>query len=205
MGFLLLALSSGIFWTLAYLFIIQRGQRDHTYGMPLAALFANISWEFIFAFVHPSHGIQRAVNVVWFALDVVIVGQALRYGRREFATMSAATFYGMFALGMATAFPLVWLISQQFDNWAGAYAAFGQNLMMSILFIAMWYRRTSPRGQSLSIAICKGLGTLSASAAFYRYTNISHHSVVLPFLYVAIALYDAIYIALLYRQKSAAA
>ena len=48
-----LMLGSGIFWTLTYVPIIWRGFLDQTYGMPLAALCANLSWEFIFSFVHP--------------------------------------------------------------------------------------------------------------------------------------------------------
>ena len=39
----------GIFWSLAYFLIIRQGFKDRTYGMPLAALCANISWEAIFA------------------------------------------------------------------------------------------------------------------------------------------------------------
>jgi len=45
---LVLKLGSGLFWTLTYLIIIRRGFIDKSYGMPLAALSANISWEAIF-------------------------------------------------------------------------------------------------------------------------------------------------------------
>jgi len=50
----ILLVSSGVLWTVTYLLIIRRGFLDHTYGMPLVALCANLSWEFIFSFVFPT-------------------------------------------------------------------------------------------------------------------------------------------------------
>jgi hypothetical protein len=44
-------------------------------------------------------------------------------------------------------------MTYEFDDWDGAYSAFGQNLLMSVLFITMLYARRSLRGQSVSIAI----------------------------------------------------
>jgi hypothetical protein len=49
----ILLVGSGLLWTVTYLLIIRRGFLDHTYGMPLAALCANLSWEFVFSFVFP--------------------------------------------------------------------------------------------------------------------------------------------------------
>lgn len=46
-----LMLGSGAFWTLTYVLMIRRGFVDRTYGMPLVALGANVSWEFIFSFL----------------------------------------------------------------------------------------------------------------------------------------------------------
>ena len=200
MFFTLLMLGSGLCWTVTYILIIRRGLRDRTYGMPLAALCANISWEFIFSFILPPSPIQHAVNLVWFALDAVIVAQLLRYGPREFADLSRHAFYAVFAVSLATSFGVVLLVTLQFHD-KGTYAAFGQNLMMSALFIAMLYRRRSLRGQSLGIAVCKLVGTGLASLAFALYTSISHHSVLLPFLYVAIFAYDAVYAGLVYARQ----
>ena len=203
--FISLMLGSGVLWSLTYLLIIWQGFRDQTYGMPLVALCANLSWEGIFAFVHPSQSIQRTVNQVWFALDVVILLQLLWYGRREFPDLAPATFYALCGLALATSFAAVLLISAEFNDWGGVYAAFGQNLMMSVLFITMLYRRRSLRGQSRGIALCKLLGTALASLAFYRYAAISQRSVLLPFLYLAILGYDVLYLTLLVLQQRAAA
>jgi len=201
--FVLLMLGGGLFWTITYILIIRRSILDRTYGMPLAALCANISWEFIFSFVLPSSNIQRIVNIVWFVLDAGILACFLRYGRNELANLSKWAFFTTFGLTLATSFGAVLLVTLEFHD-SGAYSAFGQNLMMSALFILMLYRRGSLRGQSIAIAISKLLGTALASLAFFLYTAISHHSVLLPFLYVSILVYDVIYIVMVYKQQRAA-
>ena len=198
--YLILMLGSGLFWTLTYILIIIRSIQDRTYGMPLIALCANISWEFIFSFILPSQGIQRYVNIVWFALDCVILVLFLRFGRKEFASLSRLLFAIMFGLTVVTSFCVVLFASIDFHD-GGVYAAFGQNLMMSVLFITMLYQRRSLRGQSVGIAIAKCVGTLLASAAFYFYAPISQHSTLLPFLYIAILFYDLIYVGMVVILK----
>lgn len=189
-----LMIGSGVLWTLTYLQIIRRGFLDRTYGMPLAALCANLSWEFVFSFVFPQGPPQWPVNVVWLSFDLVIFYQLLRYGPREFPDLPKRIFYGMVALALATAFLTVLLVTLEFDDFDGAYSAFGQNLMMSILFLAMLYHRGSLRGQSLSIALSKAAGTALASAAFLFYwPGYEQRPVLLPFLYAAILLFDLVY------------
>jgi hypothetical protein len=188
--------ASGVLWTLAYLQIIRQGFLDSTYGMPLAALCANISWEFIFSFVYPHDLPQRAVDIVWFSFDLVILCQLLLYGPREFSGLSRRSFYGVFALALASAFGAVLAVTLEFDDFDGAYSAFGQNLMMSILFVTMLYARRSLRGQSVWIAVLKMCGTALASFAFYFYNPDYDGSILLPFLYVSILLFDGIYVGL---------
>ena len=190
----------GLFWSITYILIIRRGFKDRTYGMPLAALCANISWEAIFSFVYPVSTPQLYINYIWFLLDVLIVMQFLYYGKNEFPALSFRKFYAMFLLSLTTAFGLVLFITRDFKDWQGAYAAFGQNLMMSVLFIVMLYSRNNLRGQSIYIALFKMFGTGIASVAFYLYQPISLGSVLLPFLYVSIFVYDIIYVILIYQK-----
>jgi hypothetical protein len=201
--FTLLMLGSGIFWTATYLLIIRRSFLDHTYGMPLVALCANISWECIFSFIYPPAIIQHVVDLVWFSLDVVIFLQLLRFGPREFTDLSKRVFYALCGLALVTSFGVVLLMTISFHD-SGVYSAFGQNLMMSVLFLTMLYRRRSLRGQSMSIAVCKLLGTACASLAIFLFSSLSHQLIVLPFLYVAIFVYDSIYVGMVYRQQRVA-
>jgi hypothetical protein len=184
---------SGVLWTLAYLLIIRRGFLDRTYGMPLVALCANLSWEFIFSFVYPHDLPQRAVNVVWFSFDLVILLQLLLYGPREFADLPRRAFYAVLALALAASFGAVLAITLEFDDFDGAYSAFGQNLMMSVLFIAMLRSRGSLRGQSVGIALLKLGGTALASFAFYFHNPDYAGSVLLPFIYITTLIFDGVY------------
>ncbi len=193
MTFDAIMVGSGVLWTLAYLLMIRRGFLEGTYGMPLVALCANLSWELIFSFVYPHDLPQRAVNIVWLSFDLVIGLQLLMYGPREFAGLSRRAFYAVFALALATSLGAVLSVTLEFDDFDGAYSAFGQNLMMSVLFLAMLYARKSLRGQSLSIALLKMGGTALASFAFYFYNPEYDGSILLPFLYVAILVFDGIY------------
>jgi hypothetical protein len=184
---------SGVLWTLAYLLIIRRGFLDRTYGMPLVALCANLSWEFIFSFVYPHDLPQRAVNVVWLSFDLVILLQLLLYGPREFADLPRRAFYAVLALVLATSFGAVLAVTYELGDFDGVYSAFGQNLMMSVLFIAMLRSRGSLRGQSVGIALSKMGGTALASFAFYFYNPDYAGLVLLPLLYVTILVFDGIY------------
>ncbi len=190
----------GIFWSLTYFLIIRRGLIDKTYGMPLAALCANISWEAIFSFIHPHSPPQLYINYMWFLLDAFILMQFLKYGKSEFPALSNKKFSAMFLMTLVTAFCLVLFITYEFKDRDGAYAAFGQNLMMSILFIVMLFRRNDLRGQSIFIALFKMFGTAFASLAFYLYKPVTQGSYLFYFLFISILVYDLIYTVMIYQK-----
>ncbi|MBI4522454.1 MAG: hypothetical protein HY695_01435 [Deltaproteobacteria bacterium] len=190
-----LQIGSGVCWTLVYIFIIKLGFQEKTYGMPIAALCANISWEFIFSFIYPHEPPQNIISVVWFIFDLAIVYQALRFGKSEFdREVAAGFFYPTFLLTLTLAFSAVLAITWEFRDWDGKYAAFGQNLMMSILFIAMLLKRKNVRGQSIYIAFFKMVGTLLPSILFFLSFPAS---VLLNFLYISIFVFDLIYLVML--------
>ena len=193
-------IGSGVCWTLTYLLIIRRGILDITYGMPAAALFANLAWETIYSFVLPHSAPQLIVDRVWFAFDVLILLQYLRFGATMRRIQKAWVFYLEFLLGFALACLLIVFLSDALKDKYGAYAAFGQNLMMSVLFIVMLRGRKSIQGQSIYIALFKMLGTLLASIAFYTQTKTYSHSPLMQLLFVAILVYDVWYIMALYRR-----
>jgi hypothetical protein len=196
---LVLAVVSGIFWSITYLLIIRRGFQDKACGMPLAALCLNISWEFLFSFVFVPHSIQRAINIAWFILDLVIVVQYLRYERaRRPADWSSPFFFAVFVSILATSFLTVLLVTREFSNPGGYYTAFGQNLLMSILFIRMLLDRKDLAGQSLYIGAAKMIGTFCASLTVFL---VIPNSALTVFFAWAILFFDLAYIAL-YIQKS---
>jgi hypothetical protein len=199
---------AGLLWTLAYLLIILRSRRDRVYGMPIVALSANLSWEFWYTFVElPPHpdptklAAQFVVNFVWFAFDVAILWQTLRYGPAQFAWLGRAGFYVMFVLALGITGAAVILLNKEFHDIFGVRASFVQNLMMSGLFLGMLNARRSLAGQSLGIALSKMGGTFLAALGVLLYppAPVYRHSVLLPFLYVSILVLDLLYSGMVWR------
>src|ERR671919_1742394 len=191
----------GIFWILTYFFIISKGFKDKTYGMPLTALCANISWEFIYSFVLPSSPPQIFINYLWFGLDCVIVFQFFKYYRNEFPNLSSSKVYIVFGLMIFSAFSIILTGAISLDDHRGVYAAFGQNLLMSVLFVVMFFKRGEwLRGQSIFIAVFKMLGTGLTSIHFYIFEPVYQSSIVLPFLFISIFLFDLLYTVLIVKQ-----
>lgn len=190
----------GIFWLLAYILIISRGYKDKTYGMPLFALCANISWEFVYSFILPHSPPQLYINYLWFGLDTIIVYQFLKYQKNEFPHISPSKIYIAFGLLVITAFGVISFGGLFLGDNIGVFSAFGQNLLMSILFVMMFFNRgKSLRGQSIFIAIFKMIGTGLTSIHFYLYEPVTQDYVVLPILYIEIFVFDIFYIMLLYN------
>lgn len=167
---MLLVAVSGLAWTIVYLDAIRVGLRDHTYAMPIAALALNFAWETTYAVHELSSGpsVQGVINLVWALTDVLIIYTFFRFGRAEFPPLvTRAMFAGWGILLFVTAFAVQWLFLAHFgaDDAAG-YSAFLQNLLMSGLFIAMFVARRGLRGQTLTIATAKWLGTLAPTILF---------------------------------------
>jgi len=113
-------------------------------------------------------GLQSSINVVWALADVVIVYTFFRYGRSELPSFVTRSMFICWGVGIfATAFIVQWAFVVEFDFYLAArYAAFLQNLLMSGLFIAMFVGRRGPRGQSMTIAIAKWIGTAAPTIVF---------------------------------------
>ncbi|HWI48063.1 MAG TPA: hypothetical protein VNU45_07575 [Rummeliibacillus sp.] len=197
----ILQLGTGLFWIVAYILIIIRGFQDKNYGMPMVAICANISWEFIFTFIFPPSGPQIMITFIWFLLDIFILMQFLIYGRKGIKNgISVNYFYSTFFITLAVSFLIIMAMTYEFNDVEGKYAAFSQNLMMSGLFISLLLSRGNTSGQSINIAIFKMLGSLFAGIAFFLYFRTD----LITILSIATFIYDLIYIFLLrkfYRRN----
>lgn len=197
----LLALISGISWTLVYLELIRRGFKDKRCGMPLFALAFNLSWEFLFGFVfHTSEqlSLQTIINIIWCGFDVVIVYLYFRYGRGDFARSAPARWFLPWSLlAFVVGFATIYFSVVEFGVGYGAiYTAFAQNLMMSVLFIRMLVSREGVEGQAPSIALLKWIGTAAPTIQLYALTG----SGLVLVLGAGCFVYDAIYTVMLYRK-----
>lgn len=196
----------GLFWTATYIEIAYRGNRDRTYGMPLVALWFNITWEFYWSFIQRPPGqdsfmstAQIIVDTVWLIFDVFIVYTVVRYGPREFPSLRKGLFY----LGIAATAPLTAVIevmlTRGFDHLLVVPLVFGSNLMMSGLFISMLLARRSRRGQSVTIAVNKMLGSALAAVGVWLYapSSLFTATALLPVLYIATFVLDLAYVVMI--------
>jgi hypothetical protein len=194
-----LQLLSGILWAAAYMLMIFKGFRDRVCPVPFAAMCSNLAWELLFTFVWPHEPAQLVINWVWLGLDAVIARQYLLYSE-EFGRDRKAKWTALL-LSLGLALLLNGAVTLEFHDLEGKYAAFGMNLMMSILFIRMLQTRGTA-GQSLTIAYCKMGGTLFASLVFFF---LYPGSVLLDVLYAAILIADGLYILMLNDRTAKAA
>ncbi len=223
-----LTIISGVFWTIAYIWIIYRGFKDKTCGMPLMVLGLNIAWEFIFAFlgapIVPEGSmldltwqttVQRYMDGMWFLFDCVILYLKFKYGREEFkASMPTAPdwmYYPYLIVIILISAGCVMFSVNEWNDHNGVYAAYIQNIFISATFISMLYKKGSSKGQSMGIAICKWLGTLAPSlmgalvmireyGANWPIFVDFQFMPLMKFLIECCFLFDVIYIVALYRM-----
>ena len=167
---IVLTVASGICWTVVYVEGIRVGFKDKSYAIPFYALALNFAWELqhtIFG-LRAGASLQTIINAVWFAFDVGILYTYFKYGRKYFPhNLAARAFIGWSVLGLVTALCVEYAFIREFGVAVGAgYAAFLQNLLMSVLFIDMFVRRGGSEGQSLYIAVNKWVGTLAPTILF---------------------------------------
>lgn len=208
-----LTVLSGIGWIIVYEECIRLGFRQKTYAMPLFALGLNFSWELIYTISDiflEAHGplagmtlVQSIVNAAWVCLDALILYTYFAYGKKEWPkTVSSKLFAPWGVLVLVCSFALQLVFIQEFGFvLAAEYSAFLQNLLMSVLFIAMYARRGSMEGQSVLLAVAKWIGTLAPTILM---GVISYNAVVLV-CGIFCTVFDLIYIGLLIGEKKKAA
>lgn len=193
---MILNVIGGLFWLLTYILIILTGFSDGAYGMPMIAFCANIAWEFIFSFVRPHTQPQRAINILWFLLDVFILFQLFYLGQKELLFLSAPVFFITIFIVIGLSFFIILFITDKLNDPFGRYSAFGQNLLMSLLFINLLLSRNTVLGQSLYIGLFKLMG--SAIFSYRVYTKMPQ-SKFLNAMYILTFVCDVVYVILFYK------
>ena len=223
---LVLTIVSGLCWTIVYIDGIRIGLRDKSYAIPFYALALNFAWELLYTilgFRAEGATVQNVINAVWFTFDIGILYTYFRFGRKDFgwslrregdpvsrdrplATAGGSHFIAWSVLGLITAFAVQYAFRREFGIGKGAsYSAFSQNLLMSVLFIAMLARRGSREGQSLTIAVNKWIGTLAPTILYGALGegDFPRGSFLILTLGFFCSVFDLIYIWLLARMNPA--
>lgn len=206
-------------WTLAYAQILTTCFRQKTYGLPLACIFLNISWEFIFSFNLVAPGEDSLVwgNRLWFFADCVIVTQVFLYGRQSQSNPWVRDhFYTISIASLLASVIGLYSFATYFNDIYGLAMSFLINFVLSLLFIPLLFSRPDLRGLPYSAAWTKMIGSVAGALFCYfwwplqfdqtgtlvrpPYIHQPPNSYLLYFLYVSIAALDLTYIHL-YRQR----
>jgi hypothetical protein len=214
---LILTLVSGISWTIVYIDGIRIGFKHRSYAIPFYALALNFAWESLYTYYgfQSTVSVQAVVNAVWLLFDAGILITYFKYGRKYFparvpgfasaaANDNTTPFIIWSALALIAAFCVEYAFRKEFGVRVGAgYSAFLQNLLMSVLFIAMLVKRGSREGQSLTIAVSKWLGTLAPTILFGIVGDggFPNGSFLIVMVGMLCSVFDLIYIGLLLKTK----
>ncbi len=202
-----------LFWLVAYLLIIVRCFRQRTYGIPLLAVAMNFSWEVQYTLVRPPLCDDGRLDVVklafflgWLLLDLLIVWQVIRYGRKEQAI--PAIQHNFFPV-LAATFAYCWMGHVAWARYVTFEApqvdAYIINLVMSILFIFFLYSRPHLRGISYGGAWFKFLGT--GVISFANFFQMGQEPKKVHYFYYllfgGVFFFDALYVFLVHQQRGA--
>lgn len=207
-----LGIIGDVFWDVAYLLAIWMGFKQRTYCLPLLAICLNFAWEILFTIFYPpltAAGVPDVPKVVlygvWLVLDAVIIFQLARYGReQQTVPFLRRHFHKLLALTFATCLVGELTLFISMGRRYQDEMAYGMNLLMSVLFIAMLVGRPRLVGISQGVAWFKMLGTGLISVA-YVLSYLGGRAALLPiafFFYLTILVVDAIYVVLVRKAQA---
>lgn len=157
----------GLVWLITYAMAIRVGFREKTHAIPMLAVCLNLTWELTHSLIfRPPRPIDFYTNLLWLALDLVILYQVFRYGRTMQGVHALARHWPQVVTGTLLlslighiTFHRHVVANEIFPDTSGAVSAFIINLVMNVLFVAMYFSRRNGIGISRGVAWGKFLGT----------------------------------------------
>ena len=141
--------------------------------------------------------------------NLVIIGQFVRFGPREFPGLSKAEFFGGSAATLLITVTVTVLLQNALGERLQALPGTAQNVLMSALFLAMLSSRHSLRGQSLTIAVNKMIGSAFGCTAIVLGINLyettqRQNTPLLATLTAVVIILDATYVVAVVRMRRSA-
>lgn len=201
---MLAAIIGSLLWVWAYILMIRKGIQDRTYGLPLVAIALNFTWEVIYVFVYPPDiPTVLWLRVAWLVTDAANVWLLIWYGR---AVQSVPEIRQHFYFVLLGTFVLAYVghivLHHRLQDAGGDESAYSINFIMSILFVFLYFGRRDMRGLSYGGAWAKMLGTgIMSLAAFLSFLRSGGTHYLLEFLFVAIFIFDVLYVRLLHIAR----
>lgn len=199
-----------LLWIAAYVAFAIKAERDRAPAMPTIAMCLNFAWEANYTILPNFNAWWPALNLGWLGLDCVLMWQLFRFGpQMQRHELLARTFrYWVPILVVLACWGQLAFVLTYRDR-LGLVDAFFINLVMSALFIWLFFERPDQRGLSLVGAWLKLVGTLGTAVGAHVFLPLMNPEIerwsFLTFLCVTILLLDLVYVALLHdaRRKRA--
>lgn len=192
-----------LFWLGSYALALILGFRQRTYGLPLAAILMNFTWEGIASFLRPApFYIWHIGAYLWFVLDVVIVLQIFLYGRNvQVIPEMRRWFYPVVVVSMAGLFFGQFLFSRYIRDEFTYVFSYLINAIMSILFVFRYFTVRDHGNPAYGVAITKMLGTGIISVGLVFLWPVLYpgrtHFIFMKFMFVGVFLLDVLYVRVL--------
>ena len=203
----ILVATSGVAWTIVYIELIRLGFDQKACGMPLFALTLNLAWEWIYGIdgLFVSHSFilaQSVANVAWACCDVLVMATWVLFGKKYMPDRAKRLFlpYTVLALAFGFAMQFAFYFNCESAEAASIYSAFAQNAAMSVMFLAQLFSHNDTKAQSMTIAVCKCVGTLAPTV--YGQINGSPLAGYILITGLVCFVFDMAYIVLLRKQLS---
>ena len=199
-----------VLWLGSYLLALVLGFKQKTYGLPLAAIMMNFTWEVIASFLRPAPFYFWHIGAyLWLILDVVIVGQVFWYGRAvQVIPEMKRWFYPVVVVALAGIFAGQFLFSRYIHDEFTYVFSYFINAVMSILFIFRYFEIRDHGNAAYGVAVTKmfGTGIISIGLVFLwpvLYPGRTHF-IFMKFMFVAVFLLDVLYVHVLRMGRQAA-
>jgi hypothetical protein len=198
-------------WTVAYVLLIKQAHQQRVNTLPMLAICLNFTWEVMAVFVLPNP--SKAWTVLewsWVAIDLGLLALLWRDGRQSLRVSALRPYFHLLlpvVLFLCFVGQLTFVLT--FGDLLGFIDAFIINLVMSALFVAMYFAR-QPDGVGLNYgaAWLKMIGTACTSIQCAALLPVIRPDIpswgFLYFLYLLIFALDVVYVVLLHNARRSA-
>lgn len=167
-----------LLWVFTYIMVIRAIRKEQFVEIPIVAVLANFSWEFLWSFVFTTDMGELYVwgYRIWFFLDCFIVYGLFRYGWKQLSNPYLIKNYIVLLIfGLACWFVNLYYYIDKWDapvTHMGANSGYILNVFMSLLYPLLLLSRPNTDGFSYLSAWFKGVGTVLISVfCFLKFSD----------------------------------
>ncbi|PWJ43148.1 transmembrane-type terpene cyclase [Sediminitomix flava] len=166
----ILFLVDAICWMVAYGLAARNVIKYKFLEIPLAALVANFAWELVYSFALVTElGLWAVWGIrAWFLMDVFLLYALFKYGRKQVKNPYVLRYFNVIIIGGIIAWSgIIYLFHEEFGDPIGGITGYILNIMMSFLYIMLFFNHPQQKALSLGVAVWKMIGTAVIGVAVW--------------------------------------